>query len=406
MKVMHIFYSTLPSAKGGDIRSRDVIESQAEIGLDVLAVSSPFQPPAEPNAKMETIGGIPYYRSYEANDELHISEQDQGLTVKIRKALKIFAFADFIQDLGALETPDVIHAHSTFFCAFAGQRAARRLGVPLVYEVRSLWEERSVMKSPSLKTRLIAGAFRRIETLAMRMADHVVVISEGLRSDVINRGIPNECITLVGNAANLARVPQNSASVLYKPSADWIFAYIGNLSDIEGLDLLIEAVRDLRVAGWNNLVYIYGDGPAKDDLQLLAQGVEGVVFKGRFKPEDAPKIYKSVDVVVNPRRRSPLTDKVTPLKPLEAMAWRKPVIISSVSGMLELVKDGETGFVFNADDAAELAKVLRSVTDAQQSLPDVIEAAYQFVLDDRSWSRNGLKYLSLYRQLTGLEKLT
>lgn len=257
------------------------------------------------------------------------------------------------------------------------------------------------MQHPSLKTWLISRAFRAIESRAMRMADHVVVISEGLRRDVLSRGVPAERITLVGNGVNLSRVQLETPTVAGKPPDDWVFAYIGNLSDIEGLDLLIEAVRRLRAQGWNNPVHLHGGGPAEAALKEQAADVPGIAFHGRFKPDDAPAIYAAVDVVVNPRRRSPLTDKVTPLKPLEAMAWRKPVIASSVAGMLELVRDGETGFVFEADDTQALAAALTRATDSPEVLPVMTERARQFVLDERSWHANGLTYKALYAQLTG-----
>ncbi|MFG6551031.1 glycosyltransferase family 4 protein [Sulfitobacter sp. M21595] len=401
MKILHVFYSTLPSAKGGDIRSRDVIESQAKLGLDVLAFSSPFQPPEKAGAKVEHFNEIPYYRSYDETEGLRITELDQGLKVKLRKALKLFSFGEEVINLARRVKPDVIHAHSTFFCAFAGHKAARKLGLPLVYEVRSLWEERSVLKAPSLKTRLIARAFREIETRAMRLADHVVVISEGLRRDVIARGIPEDRISMIGNAANLSRVRVDSATTRDKAPSDWVFAYVGNLSNIEGLDLLIEAVRDLRTKGWTNPVHLHGDGPAMAELKRLAAGVEDITFHGSFKPDVALSIYSAVDFIVNPRRRSPLTDKVTPLKPLEAMAWRKPVITSSVAGMLELVCDGETGFVFEADNAQDLADTLQRVTESAEAIPALIERAHEFVLEERSWHANGLKYKALYSQLIG-----
>ncbi|MDH5184775.1 MAG: glycosyltransferase family 4 protein [Gammaproteobacteria bacterium] len=382
-----------------------MVEAQLEVGLDVLAVSSPFQSPDETGARVERFGGIAYYRSHNLSGGLRVSEKDQGLGVKIRKMLKLFSFADFLHGLGTRERPDVIHAHSTFFCAFAAHRVARRLRVPFVYEIRSLWEERSVMKSPSIKTRAIAKFLRVVETQAMRMADHVVVISEGLRDDVLSRGIPAERITLVANAVNLSRVSKDRATVTTKAPSNWIFGYVGSLSDIEGLDLLIEAVGKLRQQGWHNELHIHGDGPAISDLRRLAVGIEGIEFYGRFHPEDVSKIYGSVDVVVNPRRRSELTDKVTPLKPLEAMAWRKPVITSSVAGMLELVRQGETGFVFEADDAEALREALLQVTISQDVLR-ITESARHFVRDERSWRSNGLMYKTLYAQLTRADPTT
>lgn len=399
MKILHIFYSSLPSAKGGDIRSRDLIESQAEAGLDVLALSSPFQPPADPGAKVEFFAGIPYHRSFANDADLRISEHDQGLMVKIRKALKLLAFANLVVALARHERPNIIHAHSTFFCAFAGRRAAKKLKIPLVYEVRSLWEERSAMNKPSMRTRTIARALRAIETCAMRMADHIVVISDGLRRDVIARGIPADRITMIGNGVNLSRITARSSSVLEKEPSDWVFGYIGSLSEIEGLDLLISALRKLRSQGWTNPVRLYGDGPAIDELRVQATGVEGITFHGSFEPDSAVAIYAAVDVIVNPRRRSVLTEKVTPLKPLEAMAWRKPVIASSVTGMLELVCDGKTGFIFDADNVAALAETLKRVTDSPELMPEILEQAWRFVMNERSWDANGLEYKALYGKL-------
>jgi len=399
MKILHVFYSTLPNSKGGDIRSRDVVESQLEVGLDVLAVSSPFQPPAVAGMAVEEFGGVRYFRTYSEAAKLHVSESDQGLGVKLKKLAKIFKLAGFVHDLASREKVSFVHAHSTFFCAAAAYYASRRLGVPFLYEVRSLWEERAVMKAPTLKNRFIAGVIRLAETAAMRAADHVVVISEGLKAEALVRGVPASRITVVGNGASLSRIPKVEPTVLQKASNDFVFGYIGSLSEIEGLDLLLDSVRRLREEGWENKVVIYGDGPAKDQLVRLAKGIPGVEFKGAFAPADAAKIYQEVDVVVNPRRRSRLTDRVTPLKPLEAMAYRKPVIVSSVEGMLELVKDGVTGFVFESDNSGSLKEVLKQVTDSPERLERVVCDAYEFVSANRSWRSNGIKYKRLYESL-------
>lgn len=120
---------------------------------------------------------------------------------------------------------------------------------------------------------------------------------------------------------------------------------------------------------------------------------------GRFKPDDAPLIYAATDVVVNPRRRSTLSDKVTPLKPLEAMAWRKPVIVSSVQGMLELVRDGETGFVFEADNQTALREALLRATQDATATQEIARTGREFVAQQRSWRANGDRYKSIYTRL-------
>lgn len=399
MKILHIFYSTIPSAKGGDIRSRDIIQSQRQVGLEVLAASSPFQPPSVPGKRIEYINEIPYYRSFDPLHGLLISELDQGLKIKARKTLQILSFEKFLSAVAEQAQPDIIHAHSTFFCGIAAWRVARKLRVPCVYEVRSLWEERSIMQSRSLSRHGIARMVRSIETQCMRIADHVTVISGGLEKEVLNRGLPAEKITLIGNAVDLEQIPEQGPSILSKPREKWAFGYVGNLSRIEGLDLLIDAVGNLRSEGWTNTVHFFGDGPAIDELTARAKGIAGITFHGRFRPEQAQRIYESIDIVVNPRRSSKLTEKVTPLKPIEAMGWKKPVICSSVAGMVELVSDRETGIVFRTDDVRALEKTLKEVTSGHHDLSGIVNAAYGFVARERSWRANGLKYKALYENL-------
>jgi glycogen(starch) synthase len=399
MKVIHLLYSGLPTAKGSDIRSRDILDSQIEVGLEAVAVTSPFQPPAIPGQLVEQFGRVLYYRTDRGAQSLLISERNQGLAVKFRKLLRILSFANFVRVLCDKERPQVIHAHSTFFCAAAAFFVGRLRGIPYVYEVRSLWEERTKIQFPSLVNTFVASAVRRAETLAMLHADHVVVISEGLRSEVLSRHVPEEKVSVVGNAVNLSRAPPFATAYQSKPSTKWVFGYIGNLSDIEGLDLLLDAVRRLRTKGWKNTVRFFGSGPIESQLKDRARGIAFVEFMGEFKPENAENIYQLVDVVVNPRRRSFLTEKVTPLKPLEAMAYGKLIIVSSVSGMLELVKDDVTGYVFEADDCDSLVDTLERVVCSSEKADEIVSAAYRYVADQRTWHRNGLIYKGIYEKL-------
>lgn len=399
MKAVHVFYSTMPSAKGGDIRSRDVAESLVEVGVNVVAISSPFQPPMAPGSSVEVIGPVTYVRTFSKDHDLRISEDNQGVIVRLRKLLRIFSFMKSVRNLCKTERPDVVHAHSTFFCAAAAYFSSRTLGIPFMYEVRSLWEERAVMKSPTPLNVLISRTVRGLETLAMKSADHVVVISEGLRQEVSRRGVPCDKISVVGNAANLTKIPKVEPTCVEKKNDDLVFGYIGSLSEIEGLDLLIDAVRSLRLKGWRNRVLIYGSGPAELDLIKRADGIDGVIFCGAFSPNDANSVYSTVDVIVNPRRRSALTDKVTPLKPLEAMAFKKLVLVSSVNGMLELVRDDENGYVFEADDVEGLKSALLRISENDDDFVRIVSDAYEYVRTRRSWRSNALVYEGIYKKM-------
>ena len=99
-------------------------------------------------------------------------------------------------------------------------------------------------------------------------------------------------------------------------------------------------------------------GYKKKKVKLFWPIIIILIIIGYLGEDEITKVYNSVDVIVNPRKQSKLTDTVTPLKPLEAMAWRKLVITSSVRGMQELVKHRDTGLVFKTDELESIVSIL------------------------------------------------
>jgi len=256
-----------------------------------------------------------------------------------------------------------------------------------------------VLKTPSLKNRLMAAIIKYLETKCMQSADHVVVISQGLFDEIVSRGVRPEMVTIIPNAVNLTRITNQTISVLNNPAKNWKFAYIGSLSEIEGLDLLIEAIHILRNRNWNNQLHIYGDGPAMLKLKEQAKTVDGVIFHGAFKQDQIQSVYDNVDVVVNPRKQSRLTDAVTPLKPLEAMAWRKLVIASSVKGMKELVKHLETGIIFDISQIQNLVTSILYATENPKEMSLIVDRGHKYVKSSRTWLTNAKTYDKVYRAL-------
>ena len=120
-----------------------------------------------------------------------------------------------------------------------------------------------------------------------------------------------------------------------------------------------------------------------------------------IKPDDIHKAYRDIDVIVNPRVKSKLTATVTPLKPLEAMAYRKVVIASDVGGMKELIIDGKTGFLFNAGDKEDLKRKIVDILNAsKKDLNEIILKAHGHIIKERNWLENAKKYATLYHELT------
>ena len=239
-----------------------------------------------------------------------------------------------------------------FFCAFSAQFAGCLLNKPVVYEIRSLWEER--YKKNGFINYLIFSFVTVLETFSMLLANHIVVINDNLKSTLQKRlFLMRKKMTVVENAIDLDRVKISKFN-----KNNFVFGYIGTLSPIEGLDLLIKAFNNLKI---KNKLLIFGDGIELEKLKKLANGNNNIEFKGKVSSDEISKAYDQVDVIINPRIKSYLTDTVTPLKPLEAMAYKKLVLVSDVGGMKELVKNEFNGIVFNSNSCKEIKNLIIDV---------------------------------------------
>lgn len=388
MKVLHILYQSLPNSAGSSIRSRDILNNQLKIGITPIVITSPFQKSFEKGKLKETNSGITYYRTFSNKNEV-VSEKKTSFLVQIMKFFRIINFSLQIYTVVKKEKIDVIHAHAMFFCAFSAQFAGFLLNKPIVYEIRSLWEER--YKKNGFINYLIFSFVTVLETLSMLFANHIVVINNNLKSQLQQRlFLMRKNMTVVENAIDLDRV---KISKLNKNN--FVFGYIGTLSPIEGLDLLIKAFNILKI---KNKLLIFGDGIELEKLKKLANGSSNIEFKGKVSSDEISKAYDQVDIIINPRIKSYLTDTVTPLKPLEAMAYQKLVLVSDVGGMKELVKNEFNGIVFKSDSYKEIKNVIQEVIK-RNDLDKIIENGYRYIKEERSWKVNVKKYYSIYKNL-------
>jgi len=388
MKVLHVLYQSLPNSAGSSIRSRDIVNNQLKMGLKPVIISSPFQQSFKKGKLKETNSGITYYRTFSNENEV-VAEKKTGFLTQIRKLFRIINFSLQVYKVVKKENIDVIHAHAMFFCAFSAQFAGFLSNKPIVYEIRSLWEER--YKKSSFINYMIFSFVTVLETFSMLFANHIVVINYNLKSQLQKRlFLMRKKMSVVENAIDLDRV---KISKLNKNN--FVFGYIGTLSPIEGLDLLIKAFNDLKI---KNKLLIFGDGIELEKLKKLANGNNNIEFKGKVSSDEISKAYDQVGVIINPRKKSYLTDTVTPLKPLEAMAYRKLVLVSDVGGMKELVKNEFNGIVFKSDSYKEIKNVIQEVIN-RNDLDKIIENGYRYIKEERSWKVNVKKYFLIYKDL-------
>ena len=120
---------------------------------------------------------------------------------------------------------------------------------------------------------------------------------------------------------------------------------------------------------------------------------------GRVPYEEVESYYSVTDVLVYPRKSMRLTELVTPLKPLEAMAQKSMFLASDVGGHKELVDDGVTGALFKADDVDDLVNSLLRLLDREHTWPAIRDAGRQFVENERNWPNSVANLKPVYKRL-------
>ncbi|MEI9928052.1 MAG: glycosyltransferase [Sphingomonas sp.] len=148
---------------------------------------------------------------------------------------------------------------------------------------------------------------------------------------------------------------------------------------------------------------LVGAGPREAALRAQAAAspvADRIAFVGRVAHDRVERYYGLIDVLVYPRKRMRLTELVTPLKPLEAMAQRRLVAASDVGGHRELIRDGDTGTLFPPDDPVALTGAVAGLFAERDQWEARRNRARAFVEAERNWSVNVARYDSVYQKLS------
>ncbi len=403
MRILHVFDHSIPLHSGYTFRSQAILREQRDLGWETDHVTSPKHNLAiQPEADEEEIDGLHFYRTAPAGGLL------SRLPVLNQWAV-IHALSSRLEQAVETYRPDVIHAHSPALNGKAAVQVGRRHGIPVVYEVRAFWEDAAVDHGTSREGGLRYRLTRALETSVLRDADYVTTICEGLRSDMVARGIDEQKITVIPNAVDLERFTfdpkrDDELAVSLGLQDKIVLGFIGSFYAYEGLPLLIEAMTCLNERIENVHLLLVGGGPQDAELrrQCESAGIQDrVTFTGRVPHDQVQAYYSFVDVFVYPRLPMRLTDLVTPLKPLEAMAQGKLVVASDVGGHRELIRHGENGELFRAGDAQALCSTVAGLIEDRESWPSRHQAGRRFVEEERNWHRSVARYAPIYESLAG-----
>ncbi len=305
--------------------------------------------------------------------------------------------------------PAIVHAASNHLVGQAGTEAARRLGLPSIYEVRGMWHMTRASKQPEYEDSEHYRMTTRLEVQAAARADHVLAITGAVRDVLVAEGVSADRITLLPNAVDAdAFTPRPRDAALADELGlgdEVVVGFIGSFAPYEGLDDLLDAAAQLRGATRAPFrILLVGDGAAGRALRAKAAalGLDDVVtFTGRVPHDDVLRYYSLIDVAVYPRKGLRVCEVVSPLKPLEAMAMARAVIVSSVAAQAEMVAHGSTGLVHDKDDTDSLAAALRDLIDAPARRAELGTAARTWVREHRSWTAMAATVTRVYRELLG-----
>ena len=397
-RILHVLDHSLPAHSGYTFRTRALMKAQAAKGWAVAGVTGVRHP--LPGPGVETVDGLTFYRT----------PPIKPAPSPLREWREIGALAKRIKALVAEWKPDLLHAHSPVMDGLAALRVGKRLGIPVIYEIRAFWEDAAVGNGTGREGSARYFLTRRLETHAVKSADAVAVICEGLRGDLVARGIDPAKITVSPNGVDLdlfgSPPPRDDALAveLGLGADDPVIGFIGSFYDYEGIDDLIAAMPGLIAAEPRARLLLVGGGPMEAALKAQAAAspvAAHIFFVGRVPHEQVERYYSLIDILAYPRKKMRLTDLVTPLKPLEAMAQGKLVAASDVGGHRELIEDGVTGSLFAPDDPAAIAAVLAGLLARRTLWGERRRVARAFVEAERNWSSNILRYEPVYQNLLG-----
>ncbi|MFC7402662.1 glycosyltransferase family 4 protein [Citricoccus sp. GCM10030269] len=306
--------------------------------------------------------------------------------------------------------PDVIHVSSGrrgFETALVALALKEKTGIPVVYEVRSFFEANW---TPELDLEESGEIFRRrmeVETRCMQLADHVLTLGTAMRDEIISRGIPAEKVSLVPNAVNLENfrpAPRDPELADRYGITMPTFGYVSNMDHRrEGQDYLIEAAARLKERGIEAQCVLVGGGGRLRTLQGLAArwDVEDrVVFTGPVDHAEISSLYALIDVFVVPRIHERAAEYVTPLKPFEAMAMERPVVVSDLPALTEIVEAPARGRTFRAEDVDSLADVVAELLADPAERERLGRAGRTWIEDERQWKHNGPRYAEVFDRLS------
>lgn len=398
-RVLHLLTNSVPHTGSGYARrSHSILTAQQDAGWETLAVTRlgyPVQIGTLTARKLDTVDGVRYERILPSRMAATMDGRLQQQAAELLSIARDFR-------------PSVLHTTTHFVNGLVAREVASALDIPWVYEVRGqLADTWASSRDEAARSSERYELFTEREADVMRAADLVVTLGESMKQNIAASGVPDHKILITPNAVGGAylEAPMKHGAARHALGLEPDDLYIGTVSSLvgyEGLDDLVTSFALLAPRLPKLKLVLVGDGTAAPALrdQVARLGLSGrTIFTGRVLPEQARLYHLALDVFVVPRKDSTVTQAVTPLKPVEALASSRPVVASDLSALREIVHDGVNGRVTKAEDPGRLAEVLLDLLEDEGLRRRMGSAGRDYVLATRTWQANAIAYGRAYEAL-------
>lgn len=457
IRILHVLANSHPDTNGYAIRSHMILKHLDKIEkLEIFAITSPFYPHKKSMIQSSNLDGIEYNRCVHP---VHIKEPDSSAHRLIKKFTSLkeggsdsvsyveknllkrawdFFYYGFFKIGRKLRKPftlvfkvweekklmkkfeneiidfvqqndiDIIHAHTPYRVGYPALCAARITGKQFIYEARGIWEETAVANGKWRRKGIVYRRFRNWENRVFKSSDRIIAISDELRKHLISRGFPNNKITVIENGVEiLDKKFKNGHFNQIKKELDGInstitIGYIGSLRELEGVNRTAIAISELVKKGYNIKFFCLTGKDGQADLSKLCKKLEiqnRCLIRGPVPHSEVSPYYGLIDIFVVSRPDFPVTRIVTPLKPFEAMAHNKAVVVSNLPALSEIIEHEVTGIICSDNSIRSLEDAIMHLIENEDIRYRVGSTAGHWVRSKRNWDTLAKKIESVYDDL-------
>lgn len=408
-RIVHLVGTALPDRQSGyTIRTQQTALAQRRLGFDPQVVVQMGVSPAAAGVRV-VVDGVPYHRvPGPARGDVPL---DSWLEAHVEATYEV------VRRL----RPAVLHAASDFLNAVTARAIADVLDVPVVYESRGFWEETWLSRQARAfgwhdlaaheRWYGLPDAYRwrrRAEDRARALADRVVTLDDVMAQRILEAGVARPNIWIVPNAVDVDRFPVQARDHDWRRHLGFdddtvVVGCVTSLVEYEGIDTLVAAVARLQDGTPSARVglLVVGDGPEREHLERLSRqlDVADAVFTGQVPHDEVLRYYGAIDVFVVPRHPAAVCQLVTPLKPYEAFAAGRAVVLSDVRALANIARESGAAELFTAGDVDALAATLGALVADPARRQALATAGARWVRTCRTWAGNAESYAALYELL-------